>query len=195
MRVRAAHPRVGGLILALTDEPQSTKAWAQGAEGERLLGARLDDLAAEGSIVLHDRRIPGTRANIDHLVVASSGVWVIDAKRYRAEVRQVDVGGWRRRDDRLYVGRRDCTALIAGMDVQVAAVRAALAAAEAAPAISAVICFLGAEWPLFPKPLRFGDVTVTWSKALLQQSRQAGPLTPEAIEAYGRRLDRALRTA
>ena len=71
-RIRAAHPRLGGLLLALTDEPQSTKAWAAGARGEELLGARLDGLAGEGVRVLHDRRIPRTKANIDHIAVAPS---------------------------------------------------------------------------------------------------------------------------
>ena len=36
--------------------------------------------------MLHDRRIPGTRANIDHIAVASSAVWVIDAKRYNGKL-------------------------------------------------------------------------------------------------------------
>lgn len=33
-RIREAHPRLGGLILALTDEPHSTTAWARGARGK-----------------------------------------------------------------------------------------------------------------------------------------------------------------
>jgi hypothetical protein len=37
-------------------------------------------------VVLHDRRIPGRRSNIDHLVIARSGVWVVDTKRYRGKV-------------------------------------------------------------------------------------------------------------
>jgi hypothetical protein len=34
--------RLGGLNLALSAEPQSTVAWAQGARGERLLGEYLE---------------------------------------------------------------------------------------------------------------------------------------------------------
>lgn len=30
---------------------------------------------------MHDRRIPRSRANIDHIVVTPGGVWVIDTKR------------------------------------------------------------------------------------------------------------------
>jgi hypothetical protein len=43
-RIRAAHPKLGGLIHALTDDPPSTKAWDTGALGEEQLGHRLDEL-------------------------------------------------------------------------------------------------------------------------------------------------------
>jgi hypothetical protein len=87
----AAHPHIGGLILALTDDPQATKNWAKGAEGERKLGAGLDGLSGAGVISLHDRLRPGTQANIDHLAVTPSGIWVIDAKRYKGQVEKRDV--------------------------------------------------------------------------------------------------------
>ena len=77
-RVRAAHPKIGGFLLAISEEPQSTTAWAVGARGEALLGKGLDGLASRGVRVLHDRRTPRTRANIDHVAVSSSGVFVID---------------------------------------------------------------------------------------------------------------------
>jgi hypothetical protein len=63
----------------------------------------------ERVFVLHDRRIPRTRANIDHIAVTRSGaVWAIDAKNYRGKVQRVDKGGWFATDERLYVGSRDC---------------------------------------------------------------------------------------
>jgi len=65
--------------------------------------------------VLHDRRIPGARANVDHIVVAPWGVFVIDAKNYKGRVEKRDRGGFFSTDYRLYVGGRDKTALVAGM--------------------------------------------------------------------------------
>ncbi|WP_231961501.1 hypothetical protein [Pedococcus dokdonensis] len=65
-RVRTAHPKLGGLLLAVFDDPQSTRAWDQGAIGEERLGHRLDGLIDEGVAILHDRRIPKAKANIDH---------------------------------------------------------------------------------------------------------------------------------
>jgi hypothetical protein len=81
--IQRAHPQLGGLLLRLSTEPQHISAWATGAEGEEVLGARLD--AASGSRVrlLHDRRLPGSKANIDHLVICPTGVVVIDAEKYR----------------------------------------------------------------------------------------------------------------
>ena len=82
--VRERHPRIGGVILALRGAPQHESRWAHGAGGEELvaqaLAKRCPDIA-----VLHDRRIPGSRANIDHIAVAPTGVWVIDTKRYKAK--------------------------------------------------------------------------------------------------------------
>jgi hypothetical protein len=97
--------RLGGIVLALTDEPQSTRAWAKGARGEKELDAAL--AGVPDVVVLNDRRVPGTRGNIDHLVVAPAGLFVVDAKRYQGSLRIRDVGGFFHTDNRLYVGRRD----------------------------------------------------------------------------------------
>jgi hypothetical protein len=101
-RIREDHPLVGGLLLAISDDPQSTKAWATGAQGEERLGQHLDKLAGDRVHLLHDRRIPGSRANIDHIVVSSSGVFVIDAKKYkdRRPSLRVEGGLFRRADGR-----------------------------------------------------------------------------------------------
>ncbi|MGY1782095.1 nuclease-related domain-containing protein [Geodermatophilus sp. SYSU D01036] len=160
-RVRSAHPILGGLILALSDEPQHVAAWRQGAAGERAVARRLDQLVEHGVEVLHDRRIPGTRANIDHIAVSSAGVFVIDAKNYTGTVRVDWEGGlFGPRRYKLLVGRRDCTKLVAGVQAQVQLVRDALAADPRLPdavAVTGVLAFFEADWPLFP-PDRIEDV-------------------------------------
>ncbi len=82
-RVLNNHPRIGRFLLAAFDDPSSTRAWSVGGEGERMLGEMLGAMANESLRVLHDRRIPRSTANIDHLVVCPSGVFVVEAKRYR----------------------------------------------------------------------------------------------------------------
>lgn len=78
-QIRAQHPTLSGLLLALSKEPASTRVWAQGAAGERAVASKLDELAGEDVVALHDRRMrrpDGTlsRANIDHLAVTAAGV-------------------------------------------------------------------------------------------------------------------------
>lgn len=82
-KLREKWGRFGGLAVALSDERPHTKSWDRGAIGEERLGARLNALAADGLAVLHDRRIPGSKANIDHITITPGGIWVIDAKRYK----------------------------------------------------------------------------------------------------------------
>jgi Nuclease-related domain len=40
-----------------------------------------------GWAILHDLAIPGSQANIDHLVIGPGGVAVLDSKRYRGRLR------------------------------------------------------------------------------------------------------------
>ena len=147
--------RVGGWIERLTIEPQSTRAWAIGARGEERLGAEL--ARVEGIHVLHDRRVPRTRGNIDHIVVAPADVFVIDAKDWEGVDRIRDVGGWFKKDLRLYVGRRDATRLAGGLGWQVDAVTRVLvdAAVDPLPSVVPVLCFVDSDWPRFRPPDEF----------------------------------------
>ena len=47
-----------------------------GAEGEERVARDLEKRCGSDVVFLHDRRVPRSRANIDHLLVAPSGVWV-----------------------------------------------------------------------------------------------------------------------
>lgn len=194
-RIREAHPVAGGLILALTDEPRSTTAWARGAAGERRVGAVLDGLADEGVAVLHDRHVRGQRANIDHLAVAPSGVWVVDAKAYRGRLSRRDVGGWFATDVRVLVGRRDVTDLVTAMQRQVDMVRAALGPAGADVPVHPVLCFVDAEWGRLARPFAIGDVTVAWPRATARLIRRPGPLGPNRVAFLASTLDAALPPA
>ncbi len=160
------------------------------------MGRSLDGLRAEGFAVLHDRRIPGTRANIDHIVVSPAGVFVIDAKNYNGRVEQRDVGGWLKADLRLYVGGRDRTKLIAGMSGQLEAVSGALVASEEwrhVP-VTPTICFMAPEnWSLLDRrPLHFGAVYVLCGKALGKLIRADGLLAGNQIAEIERTLALAL---
>lgn len=170
-RIRARHPKLGGLILALTDDPQSTRAWEHGAVGEEMLAARLQDLP-EPADTLHDRRIPGTRANIDHLVVAPSGVWVVDAKRYKGKRPglRVDGGIIRPRVESLLIGGRDGTKLVDGVQKQVSLVRDAL---QGTVPVHGALCFLEADWPIFGGSFTVDGTHVVWPRLLVTRINEA----------------------
>lgn len=194
-RIRAAHPRLGGLILALSDDPRSTKAWQRGAEGERRVARRLDELVAEGKVVLHDRRIPGSKANIDHIVIAPSGVYVIDTKRYTGRLEVRTSGGlFRPGPTRLFVNGRDKSRLVDGMARQIAAVATAAGDLLGSSPIPA-LCFVDVEVGLLTKPFTIDGVAVTWPRPLLRRLRERGPLGHEEIAALGERLSSALPRA
>lgn len=56
-----------------------------GQVGEQLTAKLLDAQAASGGFtVLHDLRIPHSKANVDHVVVAGRRVWVLDSKLWKA---------------------------------------------------------------------------------------------------------------
>jgi hypothetical protein len=179
--------RLGRLAKALSDDPQSTKAWAQGAVGEERVAKTLADRLGDTAVLLHDRKVPRTRGNIDHLAIAASGVWIIDAKRYRGKVERRDAGGWFSSDLRLFVGGRDRTKLIEGLGWQHDAVLAALDGAEVP--VHRALSFVDADWPLFfAKPLQFDGVWVSWPAKLAELIAQPGPLDDSAIEATARLL-------
>jgi hypothetical protein len=184
--------RIGGVILALTEEPQSTRAWAQGSEGERELADALADF--EGIGILHDRRVPGTRGNIDHIVIAPAGLFVVDAKRYEGTIRIRDVGGLFKRDERLYVGHRDCSRLAESMSWQVDAVARVLAAAkfEPVPPITPVLCFVRGEWPLLFPPEVYRGVRLEGTRSIKKLIARERVLDDAAIDSLTRILAGAL---
>jgi len=74
--------------------------WRRAASGEMATAALLRRLPRRW-VVLHDRAVPGSRANIDHLVIGRSGLWVVDTKtaRARLQVRRGAVWAGERRID------------------------------------------------------------------------------------------------
>lgn len=194
MRVRTKHPKLGGLILALGDDPQSTKAWDVGALGEELLGNRLNEIASESLRVLHDRRIPGTRANVDHLAVTPTGVYVIDAKKYKGRPQLRAEGGILRpaRVEKLLVGTRDCTKVVDGVLKQVDLARSIVG--DDVP-LHGVLCFVEADWPLLGGSFTTRGVETMWPKKLYPKLMAAGPLSSDTIGDLHRQLASSLPPA
>jgi len=76
--------------------------WRRGAAGERHAARILGRLGRRGYWLLNDLQVPGSRANLDHLLIGPTGVFYIDAKQWKGAVR-------RGRDGRLWHNGRSCT--------------------------------------------------------------------------------------
>jgi len=191
-RIRQRWGRLGGLVFALTSDPSTTRAWQRGSIGESKLAAALGKVDREDVIVLHDRRVPRTRGNIDHLVVSPSGVYVVDAKRYAGGVRVREMSSpFRPSDRRLFVGRRDCSKVAGAMTWQVDAVKAALGDREGI-LITPVLCFIDAEWPLLGASDEFEGVRIHSPRSLRKLITQSGPLTAADVVEIAVVLSHAL---
>jgi hypothetical protein len=68
------------------------RAWQRGAQGERHTARLLDRLGRDGYVSFHDLALPHSPANLDHLVVGPSGVFVIDSKQWTGQVHQSSDG-------------------------------------------------------------------------------------------------------
>jgi hypothetical protein len=64
------------------------RAWQRGAKGERHTARLLDRLGHQGYVSFHDLAMPDSQANLDHLVVGPSGVFIIDSKQWTGSVHQ-----------------------------------------------------------------------------------------------------------
>jgi hypothetical protein len=67
---------------------EQVTAWQRGAAGERRTARLLDRLTRDGYVVFHDLAVPNSPANVDHLVIGPSGVFVIDSKQWTGSVHQ-----------------------------------------------------------------------------------------------------------
>jgi len=180
-RVRERHPRIGGLLLRLQGAPAHEKAWETGAAGEEALAKSLLK-RCPGVPVLHDRAMPGSRANIDHLAVAPSGIYVIDAKRYRGkiEVRRPIFG-----DETLLIAGRDKTKLVEGLKRQVEAVRMIVESLGRPLPVHGCFCFVnpdgqagGSGIPTF-RTLKVDGFPLYYPRRLAKRLNQPGEINDE----------------
>ncbi len=172
-------------------------SWAKGSDGESKLAAFIGRELGDRVLSLHDRLIPGTRANIDHLFVGSTGVWVVDAKAYKGKVARRETGPFWHRENEVIVGGRNRTSLARGLERQVAAVLAALKPDPdlEGTQVHAALCFVDSEWGLLDSPFQIGSVWVLHPRALSKRLKKSGDLPRDRMERITRRLQLSLPNA
>lgn len=160
--------------------------YEQGAVGERRTASVLNPRSGDGWYVLHDLGVPGSAANIDHVVVTPGGVFVIDSKNWTGS--RISDG-----DDTLWVGRYPKRREIEVFRTEIGAVRVAVRAflAEGELEVSGVVSLTGTA-PVRPV-LHAGDIVAVAVDDLTGYiARQPARLDPEQVEAIARVIDSKL---
>lgn len=66
-----------GTAVWRSTKPSGAKRWIQGAKAERRTARTLKPLARQGWRISHDLRVPGSKANLDHVLVPPSGEFLV----------------------------------------------------------------------------------------------------------------------
>jgi hypothetical protein len=193
-RRRAIFGPLAPVVRLIAGPKPSTEAWGHGAAGEEHVGRWLDEAVGGRGVVLHDRALPHRRANIDHIAVVASGIWVIDTKHFRGRLERRDLSGWFVPRPRLFVAGRDQSRLVTSARRQRALVAETLTAAEPAggPLVRVALCFTGAQVGLFTRPFTLEGVLVTWPRAFARTLAAPGPLRTRRTAHVGGAARRGL---
>ena len=151
--------------------------WAAGAEGERRVAAALSSLP-DGWTVVHDRLLrPGrSEANLDHIVVGPTGIYLVDAKNRAGRVTEHEGGLFqhRRRD-----GRSESVSLAA--ELKKVHGMGAYMAAESDRPVTPVLCLAGAQAAEFGEPRMVRGVWVVPVTALPGWLRSRPVIIPAEV--------------
>jgi hypothetical protein len=135
-------------------------------------------------VVLHDRRVPRSRVNIDQIAVARSGIWVINSKRYAGKVYvSKPLFG----PVKLTIAGRDRTKLVEGLTKQLALAEAVMP--DIAPGVPArgALCFVDADFPVLGK-LTFNGYPLLATKSLARRINAKGPVSGEEVPLIAARI-------
>lgn len=178
-RFRRRHPAdwaTGGTTLAEIEgatHPHWLRRPILGRLADRDLSAHLvRELTGLGA-VLHDVRLPGATNSLDHLVVAPSGIWLIDTVHIAGRVERRDVGSRGQPDYRLLLEGADRSDLVDHLGT-LRNSRHAVARYAADIDIHRVVCVIDATWSISARPFQVGDVWITWPRALTDKIRSSG---------------------
>jgi hypothetical protein len=154
---------------------QSPAPQSPGAEiAEEHVADVLERELADVAIVLHDLRVPGSRSTIDHVVVAPSGVWVVDSK-WRSEL-QPELDSLKGASSVDEVGRH------------ASGVADAVGWRKTELPIRAALCFPTENWGGDPRAFWIDGVLVTYPADLVERIRTDGPLEDETVGWIAARL-------
>jgi hypothetical protein len=175
-----------GIMWTLAElyvKPRDVLAWRIGAAGEEQIGQTLAMLEQDGFHVFHDRRRPGGRDNIDHIVVGPPGVIVIETKHYAGDVRV--------RGKELFLKGRRATTFVDQVERQAASLRTVLSVEH----VERVICVVGGQFALFGSRTVAGIKLTTQADLLAHIRALPVALDEREIARLAALIDSTLRPA
>ena len=177
---------LAGLVAGESDAERN---WRRGAEGEARTAQRLARrMQGRSVVVLHDRRVPGRRANIDHLAIGPAGVTVIDSKNYKGKVAV--------RGDRLFVNGHNRTKLVYGVKGQCDVVRKALTrSAFADVPVGAALAWVDVDGLPLLRTLRIDGVLIDGTRKIIKHASRPGRLSVAEIDQLAALLNDQLPPA
>lgn len=187
-REQAEDAKVKGAALQRRADKLAHKSdsYEQGARGEEDVSWELDQLATDGWLVLHDRRLP-TRANLDHLLVGPPGVCVIETKTWKGDLTI--------EDGHVVLNGRRRLKEVQQVRGQVAAVRDALSADQPDLTVQGYLVLAGPHHRDQPAGTLDGTVVVGLYRASAHLGVADVTATQSQIEAAFRTLSVAFPSA
>ena len=190
----------GGTSALAVGQSRRDPRWVTGAAGEYLMAKSLHEGLDDPAVILNDRSVPRSNANIDHVVVAPSGVWIIDSKLWKGLIRVKSAGGLLNTAQKLMIGDRDESARVEKIYSQVIPVANVLA--DPSIPIHPALVFVDGNWgagvtvrAVQNRPYEMLGVLIAWPKAIIAKINESGPLSSEAVVTIARKLDAALPPA
>jgi hypothetical protein len=161
------------------------------------MGVSLEHRLTSTARVLTDRQLPDTKSNIDHVVVAPSGVWIIDSKKWKGKI-EYKADSLMSINTRLYVDGKDRTSKVESIYGSVIPVAQVID--DRSIPIHPALVFIEGDWSgaslprfLMGRPYNHEGVYISPPKALIKLINKPGPLAAESISRITKKLDESLR--
>jgi hypothetical protein len=168
---------------ALSADSRHESRWARTAETEERARRLEGLLAGSGVRLLSGRRVPGARATLDHVAVGPRGVTVIAAVHASGRARIAD--------GRLVIDGDDRTTLVRDVMRQVEVIRLGLAASPNIP-VNGAICWVEPDGLPRVRKLELGGILIDGPRAIAEELRRPGPVSPKRARQIAGVLDRRL---
>jgi hypothetical protein len=116
---------------------------------------------------------------LDHLVVAPSGIWLIDTARITGRLTRRDVGTRQDPVFQLLLDGVNQTSLVDPLGILRQADHA-ITAMQLGINVQTAMCLIDTTWPISARPFKVHNHWITWPRALTDKIRSSGLVTIRA---------------